>query len=186
MVHFVDLAFDSHKSCARLFADDFYQHAFTPPPIELAVENLFPWTEIELAASDGHNHLAPHHLSLYVRIGIVFAGVIVAVLLDRFVRREFFEPYRVVMVQSRFVIVDEHRRGNMHGVDQCQSFFDAALADAFLDLICNIHKRHPRRRIEPQLFPIAFHTYSLTRLISLSGIYTDNKLKERSVHASSD
>jgi hypothetical protein len=33
-----------------LFADNLHQHAFPPPPIELAVEDLFPRAEIELAA----------------------------------------------------------------------------------------------------------------------------------------
>src|SRR5579885_373066 len=57
------------------FADDLDQHPLAPPAVELAVENLFPGTEIELALRDGHHHLAAHDLALQMRVGVVLAGI---------------------------------------------------------------------------------------------------------------
>src|SRR5215813_11604574 len=63
--------------------DDFHQHSLAAPAVELAVENLLPRTQIELSFRDRHHNLAPHDLPLHVRIGIVFPGVVVAVLVHR-------------------------------------------------------------------------------------------------------
>ena len=41
-----------------LFTDDLDQHALAAAAIEFAVEDLFPGTEIELAAGDGNDDLA--------------------------------------------------------------------------------------------------------------------------------
>src|SRR5689334_6905409 len=55
-----------------LLADDLDEHSLPSPSIEFAVENLFPRPEIQLAVRDRHNDFAAHHLSLDVRIGIIF------------------------------------------------------------------------------------------------------------------
>ena len=60
--------------------------------------------------------LSPHDLAFEVRVAVVFAGSVVQVLAYRFVRREFFKPLIVVLVQARFVVVDENRRGDVHRV----------------------------------------------------------------------
>ncbi len=41
-------------------ADDLHQHPFLAPAVELAVEDLLPCAEMELAASHRHHHLAAH------------------------------------------------------------------------------------------------------------------------------
>jgi hypothetical protein len=64
-----------------LFADDLDQHALFAHAIELAVEDLFPWTEVEPAVSDCDDYFASHYLALDMRTRIVFAGVVVPVLL---------------------------------------------------------------------------------------------------------
>src|SRR5262245_5667715 len=121
-----------------LFSDNFHQHPFTPPAVELAVEDLLPRAKIEFALGNGDDNFPPHHLSFYVRIGIVFAGIVVAILLDWFMRRQFFQPDAVIVMEAGFVVVDEHRRRDVHGVDEHKSFFYTALAKAVLHLRRNV------------------------------------------------
>src|SRR5262249_43272899 len=70
-----------------LISHNFPPHPFAPSGVELPVENLLPRAKIEFALGNGDDNFASHHLSFYVRIGIVFAGIVVAILLDRFVGR---------------------------------------------------------------------------------------------------
>ena len=65
----------------RLLADDFYQHSFLATAVELAIENLFPRTEVESSLGDRDGDVAPHNLALVMRIGVIFAGAIVMVAL---------------------------------------------------------------------------------------------------------
>ena len=51
--------------------------------VELAVEDLLPGAEVELAVGDRHDHLAAHDLPLQVGVGVVLAGAVVVVLADR-------------------------------------------------------------------------------------------------------
>ena len=55
-----------------------------------------------------------------VRVGVVLSGSVVVVMADRLMRSELLQPNLVVMVQAAFVVVDEHRRRAVHGVDQAQ------------------------------------------------------------------
>ncbi len=68
-------------------------------PIELAVEDLLAGAEVQPAFGDG-NDLAPHDLPLDVRIGIVFAGIVVSVLARRLMWRDLFQPAIVVLVKA--------------------------------------------------------------------------------------
>ena len=40
-----------------------FQHAFLPPSVELAVENLPPRDEVEFAVDGRHDNLVAHHLT---------------------------------------------------------------------------------------------------------------------------
>jgi hypothetical protein len=71
----------------------------------------------------------PIDLPLHVRIGIVLAGVVVAILLKGLMRRQLLEPYAVIVVQAGFVVIDKHRGRNMHGIDQRQSFPNTTLTE---------------------------------------------------------
>ena len=75
-----------------------------------------------------------------MRVGIVFAGVVVLVLRQRLVRRQLLQPLLVILVQAPLVVVDEHRRGDVHRVHQHQAFLDAALGQAVLDLRRDVHE----------------------------------------------
>src|SRR5664279_3695749 len=65
---------------ATSLADDLNQHSFASSPVEFAIEDLLPRAEVELPARDRHHHLAPHHLSLQVRVPVVLPRPVVEVL----------------------------------------------------------------------------------------------------------
>src|SRR6516225_614729 len=81
-------------------ADNLYQHTLAPLAIELSVEDLFPGTEVKFAAGDGNDYFSSHDLPLDVRVRIVLAGVVVAILFERLVRSEFFQPDGVIIMQT--------------------------------------------------------------------------------------
>src|SRR5215813_14147920 len=60
-------------------------------------------------------------------------------------------------METGFVVVDKHRRGDVHGIDEHKSFFYAALAKTVLHLRRDINESYPYRRIKPDFFAIAFH-----------------------------
>ena len=62
---------------------------------------------------------------------------------DGFVRREVFQPFFVVVMEARFVVVDEDGGGDVHGVDQDQSFFHAAFGRHVST--CEVMLRNARR-----------------------------------------
>src|SRR3990172_11891696 len=88
-------------------ADDLDQDPLSPTPVELAIEDLLPWAEIELAARDRHHHLAPHHLALQVRVPVVFPRPVVVVPGDRLAGGELLQPVLLIFVETALVVVDE-------------------------------------------------------------------------------
>src|SRR5439155_8726479 len=89
----------------RSLADHLHQHALLAPPVELAVEDALPRSEVELPRGHRHHHLASHHLALEVGVGVVLAGVVVAVLIGGRVGREPLEPALVVAMEAALVVV---------------------------------------------------------------------------------
>jgi hypothetical protein len=77
---------------------------------------------------DGHHHLAPHDLAFQVRVGVVFAGAVVAVLGCRRVWGEPFQPIVVILQQAILGVIDVNTGGNVHGIDEAKPFLHAALA----------------------------------------------------------
>jgi hypothetical protein len=69
-------------------------------------------------------------------------------------RREPFEPRVVIGVQSPLVVIDEHRCGDAHGVDQYEAFSNAAFFQGGLDLRGNVEKRPAPRRLELKFLAI--------------------------------
>ena len=140
---------------AELFADDFDQDTLGPSSIEFAVEDLFPGSEVEPALRDGDDDFAAHDLPFHVGVGVILAGAVVCVALGRGVKwGEFFEPLLVVLVQARFVVVDENRRGDVHGVDKDQAFLDAAGADDIFDFSGDILEGHAGGKLEGEMFGV--------------------------------
>jgi len=153
-----------------LFANDLDQNSLISSSIKLAIEDLLPWAEIEPALRDSDNNLTAHDLALHVRIRVVFAGAIVMILVNRFMRRKLFKPDIVIMMKPAFIIVDKNRSCYVHGIDQHQSFLDAALSQGLLDLARDIDKPTTRGNVERQLSSVTFHMLS-NRLNSLAPDY---------------
>lgn len=55
-----------------------------------------------------------------MRISIIFECAIVLVARNRFVGSELLEPLFVVLMQSRFIIVNKDACRNMHGIDETE------------------------------------------------------------------
>src|SRR5687768_13808198 len=62
-----------------------------PPPVELRVEDLFPWPEVERTAGDREHHLVSHERPLQMCIGIVFTRLVVTVRQPGW--RQLLEPF---------------------------------------------------------------------------------------------
>src|SRR5262249_13349733 len=115
-------------SCSRLCANDLHQHSLAAASVEFAVENLLPRAKVELALGDRDNDFTSHHLPLHVSIGVVFAGTVVQISRHGLVRSKLLQPSRIVLVQPRFIVVDEYRSSDMHGIHEYESFSDATFA----------------------------------------------------------
>ena len=84
-------------------------------------------------------------------IGVVLADV-VPVLGHGRVRCELLQPGVVVVVQAGFVIVDEHRRSDVHGIHEGDPFADAALPEAVLDLGGDVDEAPAGGDVKPEFF----------------------------------
>ena len=62
-----------------------------------------------MAVGDGHHDFASHDLAFHVGVGIVFAHI-VPILRNRGVGSNLFQPDFIVMMQARFIVVDEYKR----------------------------------------------------------------------------
>ncbi len=73
-------------------------------------------------------------------------------------RREPFEPRIVIGVKPPLVVVDEHRRREVHGVDEREAFSNGTLLQGGLDLRGNVEKRPAPWRLEPKFLAIRLHS----------------------------
>ena len=60
-------------------------------------------------------------------------------------------------MKTRFVVVDEYRSRDVHGVDQTKAFSHAATMDEFLDLRRDIDEPASSRYFKPKMFRRRFH-----------------------------
>src|SRR5512139_1124619 len=91
-------------------------------------------------------------------IGIIFADI-VAVLFNWLMGSKLLEPDLKVVVKAGFIIVDENRSGNMHGIDQHQSLFDPALFETGFNFWGDIDKCSSSRHLKPQFFSVTLHYF---------------------------
>jgi hypothetical protein len=118
-----------------LLPDNLDEHRLPPSAVKLAVEDPLPRAKAEPAVGHGDHHFAAHHAQLgklrsasgarrhschFVQDrGLPeasLAGAVVPVLLDRRVRCQPFEPHLAIVMQAALVVVDKHRRGNVHRI----------------------------------------------------------------------
>jgi hypothetical protein len=149
-----------------LFPDDFDEDAFPAAAIELAVENLLPWTKVELSARYRNHDFASHQLALDVRIGIVFPGIVVTILVDRFMGRQFLKDFVVVGEQTWLIIVDVNTRTDVHGIDEAEPFLNSALLQRLFHLRGNVQIRPSGAGFECEFFSIGLHDSEQSRTYS--------------------
>ena len=92
-----------------------------------------------------------------MRIGIVLAGAIVRVMRIRLFGRELFEPALEVRTQPGFVVVDEHRRRDVHGVQEAEPLANAAFPQTGLHIGSDVAEGPACREFEPQFLSIRIH-----------------------------
>ena len=118
---------------AGLFANDLDKDPLGAFPVKLTVKNPLPGAEIEPTGGHGHHHLPAHQSALEVGVGVVL-GTIVAVLGVGFFRGQLFQPLFEVLMQAGLVVIDENGGGDVHGVDQAETFPDAGFRQGGFDL----------------------------------------------------
>ena len=55
-------------------------------------------------------------------------------------------------MQSDFVVVDEYRSGDMHGVHQTKTFSHTAPLNQFINFWCDVDEPASIRHFEPKMF----------------------------------
>src|ERR671936_132235 len=113
------------KKRGTLLAQHLDHQPLRAAAVELAVEDLLPGPEVEAAVGDGQDHLVVDEEVLQVRVAIVLAAGVVAVvagirpeLAGHLVRRlgpargrDLVEPLERVRVQAGLVVVDPYPGG---------------------------------------------------------------------------
>ena len=97
-----------------------------------------------------------------MRVGIVLARVVVAVLLDGCVRDEALEEVVVILQEAGFIVVDVHTRADVHRIHETQAFFDSALLQSRFDLRRDVDVGTPGLRLECEFFPIRLHSSGIS------------------------
>src|SRR5574337_1769567 len=72
-------AIQTHDRHTSLFSDDLHENPLTTTPVELAIKNLLPRTEVEFAFGERDDDFTPHHLSLQMSITVVLACVVMPI-----------------------------------------------------------------------------------------------------------
>ncbi len=104
-----------------LLPNDLHQHPLPSPPIELPIEDPLPRPEVQSPFRHCDYDFAPLDLSFDVRVGIIFPGVVVPVLVQRLVRCHLLRPRVIVVMQSSLVVIDEHQGSNTEGVGEART-----------------------------------------------------------------
>lgn len=132
--------------------DDLDQHSLITTPVELTVENLLPGAQVQATIGHGHGDIPAHNHSLMMRIAVVLTSAVVQVAVDRGMGRQLLQPALVVLMQARFIVVDEHRGGDVHGVDQTKSFLDARFSNDLFDMVGDTDEIHALGDFEGEVF----------------------------------
>jgi hypothetical protein len=61
------------------------------------------------------------------------------------------------VVQAALVVVDEHRRGDVHRVDQAQALANTTFRQGGGYVTGDVHETAPLRDLEPELFAEGLH-----------------------------
>jgi hypothetical protein len=69
----------------------------------------------------------------------------------------FFQPDVVVVVKSRFIVIDKDGGCDVHRVDPYQAFGDTACMQTLLHLGGYVDEGTPGGDFKPEFFAVAFH-----------------------------
>ena len=89
-----------------------------------------------------------------MRVGVVLAGEMMAII--RFARREFFEPCHDILPESRFVVVYEDARSNVHRTYQHDAVSQSGVLTNALHEAGNIPNFVPRRGRDRLVFRMSY------------------------------
>ena len=154
-------------AASGLLSDNLDQHAFTAIAVELAVEDLLPGTEVQPALGNSDDDLPAHDGALEMGIGVVFTGTVVLVVGGGGMRGELLQPTFEIVVQPRFIVIDENGGGDVHGIDEAQPLLNATFTDEARDGIGNIDEPAATGNLEPELFRQTFHSVVVTELTAV-------------------
>src|SRR6188474_729353 len=156
---------------AALLAHRLDHQALGAAPVELAVEDLLPRTEVESAGGDRDDRLLVDKQVLQMRVAVVLATPVVAVVAvvgkqfpgDRVGGRlparrgDLVEPFEHVLVQAGLVVVDPDAGGDVHRRDQHHALLDAGLLDCCLHLLGDADQLATLLGFEGHIGGVGFH-----------------------------
>src|SRR5262245_6281621 len=99
-------------------AENLHHHPLLPPAVEFGVEHLLPGSEVERTPGDGQDHLVVDEGALEMRVGIVLAGLMVAIVARG---RELLEPLHHVVLQTALLVVHPDAGGDVHRRDEAET-----------------------------------------------------------------
>jgi len=143
-------------------ADNLHKDPLFSSPVKLTVEDLLPGPEIEIPLRHSNDNLPPHDLPLQVGVSVILSRPIVEVPGDRLMGGEPFQPFFIVMMESRLIVIDKDRRRYVHGVAQQETFPDPALAQTLIHLRRDIDEPPARGDVKPQFLSVAFYSNLLS------------------------
>ena len=122
---------------------------FGPASVELAVEDLLPRAEVQPRVGDRHDHLVVDEQILQMRVAVVLAAPMVAVVTrigqqvasDVAVgllparRSDLVEPLEDVGLKPGLVVVDPHRCRDVHRSDEDHPLAHSRVADGRLHVL---------------------------------------------------
>src|SRR5262245_53358810 len=125
-----------------------------PPPVELRIEHLLPWTEVERPLGDREDHLVMDERALEMRVGIVLTGLVMAIVPRR---SELLEPLHEIVLQAALLVVHPDPGGDVHGGDEAESLLHARRRDDVGDAIGDVHQLVALAGVEPEIVGVGMH-----------------------------
>lgn len=147
----------------QLLTNNLHKQPLLAIAVELVIKDVLPRAEMELAVSDRYNDLPTHDLSFQVGIGVIFKAIVL-ILAVRFLRGQLFQPDLIVVVQARFVVVNEHAGGNVHSRTEHKAVLYAAILHQPLDFLMYGHDSPPLGYIHPYFFGQVLHNLPMVNL----------------------
>src|SRR5207248_5512074 len=90
----------------------FHDDSLPALAVELRVEHLLPWTQIQFSCRDRQRHLMAHDRALQMRVRVVLACLMMLVIEPR--RRELLEPDLKIVDETALPVVDVYAGGDVH------------------------------------------------------------------------